>query len=211
MKLNKIIQTTIREFLNEQNNVEINLNDDFWKWFGNSKVVDENGNPMIYFHGTANNFNEFMVSDRGAIWFSPSDIFANIFADWASNPEKNKHPKILNVFIKSENPFDYENSNHIEDLILKLANFRFLNKKNGDVRTINDFINILNSYKDDFKSGIWTVYEKIMNIDTFIKLGYDGVYMLEFNKKNIAIFKPNQIKSTNNDGTWNIEDNNIYS
>ena len=51
----------------------------------------------------------------------------------------------------------------------------------------------------------------MIDIDSFIKLGYDGVYMLEMNKKNIAIFEPNQIKSINNDGSWDIGDDNIFS
>ena len=39
----------------------------------------------------------------------------------------------------------------------------------------------------------------MIDIETFVKLGYDGVYMKEFNKKNIAVFNPNQIKLA--DGT----------
>ena len=31
------------QFLNEQQNNETNFNDNFWKWFGNSKVVDKQG------------------------------------------------------------------------------------------------------------------------------------------------------------------------
>lgn len=32
---------------------------EFKKWFGNSKVVDENGDPLVVYHGTPANFNEF--------------------------------------------------------------------------------------------------------------------------------------------------------
>lgn len=38
-------------------------------------------------------------------------------------------------------------------------------------------------------------------------LGYDGVYY----GSEIVVFNPNQIKSINNDGSWDINDNNIYS
>lgn len=31
----------------------------FWKWFDNSKVVDEFGKPLIMYHGTQNDFDEF--------------------------------------------------------------------------------------------------------------------------------------------------------
>lgn len=35
------------------------LNPNFKKWFGDSKVVDENGNPLVVYHGTANDFKVF--------------------------------------------------------------------------------------------------------------------------------------------------------
>lgn len=38
-------------------------------------------------------------------------------------------------------------------------------------------------------------------------LGYDGV----FYGSEIVVFQPGQIKSVNNDGSWDINDNNIYS
>ena len=31
----------------------------FWKWFGDSKVVDEQGRPLIVYHGTNQDFDEF--------------------------------------------------------------------------------------------------------------------------------------------------------
>lgn len=43
--------------------------------------------------------------------------------------------------------------------------------------------------------------------DIIKKLGYDGV----FYGSEIIVFYPNQIKSINNDGSWDIDDNNIYS
>ena len=212
MKLKKFIKRTVKEYLNEQQSLEnIQINDKFWKWFGDSKVVNKSGNPMIYYHGTSTNFTNFKLSERNAIWFTPSEISANIFADWASNPDKGKHPKILNVFIKSDNPFDFESDNQISDLINKLANKRFKYKGVNDNRTINNFIEILEQYRDEFKTGNWSIFEKYMNIETLKELGFDGVYMIEMGKKNIAVFNSHQIKSINNDGSWDLNNTNIYS
>lgn len=33
--------------------------DSFKRWFGNSKVVDDNGDPLVVYHGTTHNFTEF--------------------------------------------------------------------------------------------------------------------------------------------------------
>ena len=62
MELRKFIKTTIREFLNEQEDqIQSNINDNFWKWFGNSKVINRDGSPMIVYHGTKADFNTFKI------------------------------------------------------------------------------------------------------------------------------------------------------
>jgi len=37
----------------------------FKKWFGDSKVVDENGKPLVVYHGTRESFDEFDISQIG--------------------------------------------------------------------------------------------------------------------------------------------------
>ena len=54
MELRKFIKTTIREYLNEQQNVENNLNANFNKWFGSSVMI-ENNKPIIFYHGSTDN------------------------------------------------------------------------------------------------------------------------------------------------------------
>jgi hypothetical protein len=36
----------------------------FWKWFGDSKVVDEQGRPLVVYHGTRHSFDEFNPDGR---------------------------------------------------------------------------------------------------------------------------------------------------
>lgn len=33
----------------------------FWRWFGDSKAVDSNGRPLVLFHGSYENFEEFQL------------------------------------------------------------------------------------------------------------------------------------------------------
>jgi len=106
MKLRKFIATTIREYLNEQQEVLLapngnksNLTPDLYKsvrtsefkrWFGDwendpknaSKVVDENGEPLVVFHGTSEmDFTEFKSYIEGdpdyglpGMFFSDKDL-----------------------------------------------------------------------------------------------------------------------------------------
>ena len=45
---------------------------EFKKWFGNSKVVDEQGNPLVVYHGTDKKFTTFNMkkTTQGIIWFT---------------------------------------------------------------------------------------------------------------------------------------------
>jgi hypothetical protein len=71
MELRKFIATTIREYLNEQH-IETNMNDDLLKWFGNSKVVDKNGNPLIVYHGSNVKFDTFRTGENQYAYFTTS-------------------------------------------------------------------------------------------------------------------------------------------
>lgn len=71
----------------------------FMKWFGGSRVVDKNGNPMVVYHATDSEFNVFDRSKLGSFtsgntdwrpavrsaqigfWFSDRDLSAGIVAD----------------------------------------------------------------------------------------------------------------------------------
>ncbi|HYN54418.1 MAG TPA: LPD38 domain-containing protein [Methylotenera sp.] len=43
---------------------------EFKKWFGDSKVVDENGEPLVVYHGTNKDFTEFSIGGRYFGYFS---------------------------------------------------------------------------------------------------------------------------------------------
>lgn len=44
---------------------DLELNDNFWRWFGNSKCVDEQGKPLVFYHGTKSNFTNFDMNKAG--------------------------------------------------------------------------------------------------------------------------------------------------
>jgi hypothetical protein len=52
--LRKFIVTTIREYINENLNID--------DWFGDSEVVGEDGNPLVVYHFTNREFNKFDIS-----------------------------------------------------------------------------------------------------------------------------------------------------
>ena len=73
----------------------------FWRWFGDSKVVDEQGRPLVVYHGTKAQFDEFNInSPRTGV-----DIFGRGFY---FTPYKNKakfYGKIvMPVYLSITNP-----------------------------------------------------------------------------------------------------------
>jgi hypothetical protein len=50
----------------------------FWRWFGDSKVVDDQGRPMVVYHGSRNKFNVFNENTSG-IYFSNSEEAARSY------------------------------------------------------------------------------------------------------------------------------------
>ena len=43
-----------------------NINDNFWKWFGNSKIVDTDGEPLVVYHGSKTMFDSFDDKKKGS-------------------------------------------------------------------------------------------------------------------------------------------------
>lgn len=65
----------------------------FWEWFGDSKVVDEQGRPMVVYHGTDADFDNFEKGDIGFHFGTPYQ---------ANNREDIK--SILPVYLRIINP-----------------------------------------------------------------------------------------------------------
>jgi predicted transcriptional regulator len=54
---------------------------EFKKWFGDSKIVDADGNPKVMYHGTARDITEFKPKQANAIFLTDSPRFAEVFSD----------------------------------------------------------------------------------------------------------------------------------
>lgn len=75
---------------------------EFKRWFGDSKVVDEQGKPLVVYHGTGEDFAVFKPSDGGA--FGPGIYLADTPAEaqrWARRGDRSVMP----VFASIQNPY----------------------------------------------------------------------------------------------------------
>ncbi|HCB60841.1 MAG TPA: hypothetical protein DHV29_08080 [Bacteroidales bacterium] len=85
--------------------------ENFWKWFGDSKVVDESGRPLVVNHGSLSNFTEFDIEKSGqsndiakvGFWFSSAENFGENFAKEIWYGEGNS-PVVYDTYLSIKNP-----------------------------------------------------------------------------------------------------------
>jgi len=171
----KHIATTIHEYLKDHQEAENNLNDNFKRWFSGSKVVDDNGNPLIVYHGSPEEFDEF----EGSAYFT--DDYFN--ADGYS-----MDGIVYEVYLSIKNPLIVDGQDKKWDNIESPYGTSTREVVGNVDRSKYDgiiFINIKDAWFDD---------EDYQDAST--------VYVS---------FSPNQIKSIENSGSWDIENKNIFS
>jgi len=76
----------------------------FKQWFGDSKVVDEDGKPLVVYHGTGEDFSEFKYNQLKALgsWFAAKPDLANQYSELVSRGGKS--PSIMPVYLSIKNP-----------------------------------------------------------------------------------------------------------
>ncbi len=79
----------------------------FWKWFGDSKVVDEKGQPLVVYHGTNKGFSVFRAMPRSDVgfYFSSSVDEAMQFSTWKG---RSSAGKIMHCYLSIKNPVEHD-------------------------------------------------------------------------------------------------------
>ena len=149
----------------------------FWRWFGDSKVVDEQGRPLVVYHGTKAQFEEFAgekigqsgTSEGVGFYFTTDENIAKGFGD------------VMSVYLKLEKPIyaysqvflaeDYDGDLDIMEAnaeMIKEASMRVLDdlKAKGyefydettaqmaDIYTETDYDSLVNTIELYIKDGI---------------------------------------------------------
>lgn len=160
----------------------------FKNWFGNSKVVDENGNPLVVYHGTNADFDTFDKSKIGSVTdagYAGQGFYGHIDKDTAKVYGKNVMP----LYLKAENIYDFNNGKSIYD------NYRSMGIEPD---------NMYDPYYDPPEvrdANISKAVTKWLKDNNYDGAKLWGQYM---------VLEPEQIKSVNNQGTFDPTNPNIY-
>lgn len=160
---------------------------EFKEWFGNSKVVDEEGNPLVVYHGTRSEFESFSFEhggertndESGYVEWSKTGFHFTTSKDYAKNQAEGGEEtsgNVIPVYLSIKNPLEITDRDWTQYLS---------QMESGEITG------------ESFRSGL-------------IDYGYDGISM-RVNDNNITsthyiAFSPTQIKSVNNRGTWDKND-----
>jgi hypothetical protein len=86
---------------------------EFKRWFGDSKVLDKEGNPLVVYHGTTKDFNVFTSGKNNrlvkGIYFSSETDVADIYAS------KTEGSRVLPVYLSLQNPATNEDYDRVLD------------------------------------------------------------------------------------------------
>ena len=236
----------------------------FWRWFGDSKVVGSGRRPLVMYHGTSRDITEFRPKQAGSVFITKDPSFARDFSldslgymrrnftdfmsdeqvldvldktlarvsaftpstwdrvekirdDVRADVNANRPiradavrdlqeiartggsyfflsnidtylpsaPNLIPLYVKAENPFDYDNPEHIKRVLKKVKEISPIDLTDWDIELL--------------RKGDWVTIEGSEGnspiLDSIRQLGFDSMYVEEAGEKNLAVFNPNQIKS----------------
>lgn len=188
---------------------------EFRRWFGDSKARNEDGSPLVVFHGTQSDFNAFAPVRQGTttfmgipvevtrhgIFFTADKKFAQSFADSGQGQDRPQDAHVIPAFLSVQNPLNLLNGmatwRDQQKLIEAGIDKGWVEDHLGDPRTTWE------AFEGD--NAAWFV-------ERLRAAGYDGVVMHEedpaevdggSNREVWVAFEPTQIKSAvNNNGQY---------
>lgn len=195
----------------------------FTNWFGDwtkedktdvSKVVDENGEPLVRYHETNKNIIEFDAnkSDNG---YEDIETPIGIFTKENANSIFDNKNIQMPIFVKANNILKFNTREEAYKYFSEhISSYREMAEHIEQLNTDDPFlIENEDSYEigEDIKKLI-TEYLKESGFDGFELVNDEGISPLGISTVHtIVVFNPNQIKSaTDNVGTFSDQNNNIY-
>lgn len=183
----------------------------FKKWFSESKVANDDGTPMVVYHGTSKDFESFSTEGRqhkthgtGAFFSSSPDVAATYMTG--------KNERTIPVYLSLKNPLVIDAKGSFWSDLPKNATFASsdgsstmklsdlgINVKNFDQRISTD--DLSRWARSNGYDG--AVFKNVVDF------GASGKYISESGQSPSSIyvaFDPKQVKSVFNKGTWNPED-----
>lgn len=204
---------------------------EFKRWFGKSKVVDQNGKPLVLFHGTVEDFHSFDRMAWGSVTPKLAGEYAAMRADRAESEKKEKYAQLMPIYMRIENPFNASDPEVPTVMTLGGFAYELIEQAKGQGREpsksvaerVKELVNIAWRGAKMEESGphysrhsFWFETVSLFGKDgaaalreMFDILGYDGVKMIENDELTYGAFSSAQVKSAFNNGSFSPDNPNI--
>lgn len=183
---------------------------EFKRWFGKSKVVDASGKPMMVYHGTAADFEAFSPSKVGTggdsgflgsgFYFGNNSYIARSYSMMRAGGNE----RVIDAYLSLQNPFMWGAKG--------LGVRGFVQEGDRLPNAIHDEVVKRTGIDRPVRGDDVALAEKQASRavrEVLEEMGYDGVIAADdFSDRPIEFvaFRPEQIKSVFNRGTWNPDD-----
>jgi hypothetical protein len=178
----------------------------FKRWFGDSKVVDADGKPLVMYHGTGSDIDSFR--GRGRFYFAEKPEYAASFA--GKYLDEYRRPNIMPVYLSVQNPLDLTSLGgefvSTDDIVSALKSAG----ANKTAQAVKD--RQFEKYGRKQGVNVWELWFESPIREAVKDDGFDGVIQIEQAAKDessmhesraVMVFNPTQIKSaTGNIGTF---------
>lgn len=173
----------------------------FYKWFGNSKVVDEQGRPLVVYHGTDAEFDTFDISHFGET--DSGDFGRGFYLTADKRYAEYYGGQIMPLYLKIENPYKTSIWGYVDtDLKQKQGYDGVLVWTQETVFPRSKF-----ATQKEYEAAI-KEYQEYGRYN--VEIGEESFFIQEKLPKEIVAFEPNQIKSVDNRGTFSSDTGNIF-
>lgn len=183
----------------------------FWRWFGESKLVDAQGRPQVLFHGTSRDFVRFRASTSGlfgaGIYLADTPDLSEFYSDGFDGGDQ-----MLAVYARMVNPYRFDGA----DFTLPAGYKGLVHEVINPSAALADAILPPNSAKwviEKIAHG-WSHFGEVYR-KRLTELGYDGIIAsyanidvdrYGFDHPEYIAFCPQQIKSAiGNVGTFSSD------
>ena len=192
---------------------------EFKAWFGGSKMVDAEGKPLVVYHGTRRDFSQFRSSKQAndLLFFSQDPEVASGYATrgggWESMSTAETQTGIELFLQDHPNPTDEDVKNaagvDLPDWFESVTDIRDLQADLAEGANVMPvYLRAENPMGTREKPIPWREAE-LLGAEGIRDRGYDSVWVKEKDGVAIAVIDPSQIKSVNNQGTFDPNDPNI--
>lgn len=194
----------------------------FKKWFGDSKIANGQGEPVVMYHGT----NQDIEAFKGITWASVETSLPYEYALTKGKDGDATGANIMPVYMRIENPFDADSLSYSITARSFLAGILHQANANGKKFTKAEGERfkalravILESAKSEASDqkynryDFWNEAQKFFGeagseaILEVLKLAeFDGIKMVQGGETTYGAFSPEQVKSVYNRGTFDGND-----